>query len=105
MITPAHLRPETRAWWAAVVEEHVLEPHQLRLLTVAAESWDRKEEARQAIQASGLVFEDDKGMIRSRPEIAIERDSRIAFVRCMRELSLKVTPPSAGGVQPLEIFR
>ena len=102
---PVHLKPETQAWWVAVIGQHDLEPHQLRLLTAGCEAWDRKEQARQAIAASGLVFEDDRGAIKARPEISIERDSRIAFVRCMRELNLKVAPPAAGGVQPSELFR
>ena len=33
-------------------------------------------------------------MVRARPEIAIERDSRIGFLRGLRELDLQVEPPS-----------
>jgi len=90
---PEHLRPATREWWASVVEEYDLEPHHKRLLTLAAESWDRCEAARQALAKNGMVYEDRFGQPRARPEVAIERDSRIAFARLLRELALDVDEP------------
>jgi hypothetical protein len=90
---PTHLRPATRAWFAAVVDDFELELHHLRLLTLAAEAWDRCEQAREAIAEHGPVFTDRFGAPRPRPEIAIERDSRIAFARLVRELALDVEPP------------
>lgn len=93
---PSHLSAASQAWWGSVLEEYTLQPYQLRTLTAACESWDRYQQARQALADHGLTFSDDKGMIRSRPEIAIERDSRIAFVRCVRELNLHIEPPNAG---------
>ncbi|UFX45426.1 P27 family phage terminase small subunit [Bradyrhizobium sp. 41S5] len=95
---PGHLSEASQAWWAAVLSEYDLQQHQLQTLQAAAEAWDRKEEARKALAEHGLTFEDDKGMIRSRPEVAIERDSRTAHVRCVRELNLHVEPPSGTGM-------
>jgi hypothetical protein len=62
-------------------------------LQVCAESWNRKEQARLALAQFGLTYLDAKGMVRARPEIMIERDSRIAFLRAMRELDLEKAPP------------
>jgi phage terminase small subunit len=91
---PAHLRPETRQWWAQVCHEYVdLEGHHLKLLSLAAEAWDRCAEAREAIAEHGLTFVDRLGTPRARPEVAIERDSRIAFARLLRELALDVAAP------------
>lgn len=92
---PAHLRPETAAWWASVVADYVLDPHHVRLLTLAAEAWDRATQAREALAEHGITYEDRFGQPRSRPEVAIERDSRIAFARLLRELSLDLEPPSS----------
>ncbi len=78
-----------------------MEEHQLHILQAAAEAWDRKEQARLALIEHGLTYQDAKGMIRSRPEVQIERDSRIAFMRALRELRLDVEPPKPphyGGV-------
>jgi phage terminase small subunit len=85
---PQHLQPATRAWFSQVTTDFDLEPHHLRLLTLAAESWDRGVEARLALQEHGLTFLDRFGSPHSRPEVAIERDSRIAFARLCRELDL-----------------
>lgn len=90
---PSHLAEETQRWWASVAEEFVLDEHHLRLLTLAAEAWDRCQEARQAIAEHGITFTDRFGQPKVRPEVAVERDSRIGFARMLRELALDVDPP------------
>jgi phage terminase small subunit len=92
-IAPRHLRPATAAWWRAVVAEYELEAHHERLLTLAGEAWDRCVQAREVLATSGLTFLDRFEQPKARPEVAIERDSRIAFARLVRELALDVEPP------------
>lgn len=87
---PRHLEPATRRWFAAVCTEYELEEHHLRLLTLAGEAWDRCEAARKAIAELGLTYLDRFGAPRARPEVAIERDSRVAFARLIRELDLDI---------------
>jgi P27 family predicted phage terminase small subunit len=91
---PAHLKPATRAWWDSVVDDYELEPHHVRLLTLACEAWDRCQDARAVIDEHGLTFEDRFGQPKERPEVAIERDARIAFARLVRELDLDTEPPA-----------
>jgi len=93
MAVPKHLNPMTRRWFSAVTRLYELEEHHLRLLTLAGEAWDRCAAARQAIAEHGMVFCDRYGAPRPRPEVQIERDSRIAFARLLRELDLDVAPP------------
>ena len=76
-----------------VVKEYDLEPHHQRLLILAAEAFDRGQDARAAIAKHGAVYTDRFGQPAARPEVAIERDSRIAFARLLRELSLDVSAP------------
>lgn len=90
---PAHFRPETAAWWREVVQEFDLEPSHLRILRLAGEAWDAGQAARKSIAHHGCVYVDRFGAPRSRPEVAIERDSRISFARLMRELTLDVDVP------------
>jgi phage terminase small subunit len=85
---PSHLERTTREWWKSVVDDFDLEPHHLRLLQLAAEAWDSAQAARAVIKKEGMTFTDRFGCPRSRPEVAIERDSRIAFARLLRELAL-----------------
>lgn len=100
---PKHLHRDTRAWFRAVIETWTLEDHHLRLLTLAAESWDRATMAREALLEHGMTFTDRFHQPRARPEVAIERDSRIAFARLLRELNLDGAgnpdnrPPRLGG--------
>jgi len=94
MKPPAHLRPATKRWFSAVLREYALEDHHIKLLTRAAEAWDRGEEAREAIGTHGLTFLDRFETPRARPEIAIERDSRTGFARLLRELDLDVEGPA-----------
>lgn len=87
-VRPRHLKPQTAKWWAAVVKDWNLEDHHIKLLTLAAESWDRVCAARKVLDKEGMTFIDRWDQPKARPEIAIERDSRIAFARLIRELDL-----------------
>jgi P27 family predicted phage terminase small subunit len=91
---PKHLRAATSQWFAQIIADYELESHHIRLLTKACESWDRSEQAREGLVKHGLTFEDRFGSPHARPEIAIERDSRLAFARLLRELGLDIAPPS-----------
>lgn len=89
---PAHLQPRTGAWWRDTLATYALEEHHERLLTLACEAWDRAEEARNALLEHGLTYIDRFGAPHARPEVAIERDSRVAFARLVRELDLDGEP-------------
>jgi phage terminase small subunit len=85
---PKHLKPATRRWWVAVHADYELEEHHSRLLTLGCEAWDRAQDAREAVGTHGLTYLDRWDVPHPRPEVAIERDSRIAFARLVRELGL-----------------
>lgn len=92
---PSHLVAATADWWRLVVAEYELESHHLRLLQAACEAWDRSQQAREAMAVNGTTYNDRFGCPRSRPEVAIERDSRVAFARLVRELGLDIAPPDS----------
>jgi hypothetical protein len=75
------------------VQDFELEPHHVKLLTLAAESWDRCQQARQVLARKGLTYLDRFKQPSARPEVGIERDSRTAFARLLRELDLDTEPP------------
>src|SRR5688500_15360653 len=97
---PAHLREATQSWWRTVVAEYDLEQHHLRLLQLAAEAWDRAEQAREILAREGLTYRDRSTAPPARPDIAIERDSRIAFARLLRDLALDVESPAENYTRP-----
>jgi P27 family predicted phage terminase small subunit len=91
---PRHLKPATRRWWESVVSAWELAGHHVRLLTLAAESWDRCAEAREQIARDGLTVETKAGGPRLHPCVRVETDSRLAFARLLRELDLDISPPT-----------
>jgi phage terminase small subunit len=98
---PKHLSASTRRWVRHVADTYSLEQHHWGLLCLAAESWDRAEQAAVVIREQGMTYNDRFGAPRARPECAVERDSRIAFARLIRELGLdKAETPETGGMQP-----
>ena len=103
---PQHLARATKKWFREVVAEWGLEAHHARILIATCEAWDRCCQAREVIDREGLIFTDRFGAPRARPEIAIERDSRLAFLRGIRELDLDVeSPPQPGRPRALSSNR
>ena len=88
---PRHLEGPGKALWKAVNGDYALESHQLVVLQTACEALDRMTQAREAIRADGLTYADGKGGIHPHPCVSIERDSRIAVLRALRELNLDTT--------------
>src|ERR1700687_122991 len=101
MKAPKHLKPATRKWFELVTKTYELEPHHERLLQLAAEAWDRGEEAREAIARHGLPCLDRYGGPRVRPEVGIENAARAGFARLIRELDLDVAAPASPSRPPL----
>ncbi|MDB3963248.1 hypothetical protein N9427_08730 [Paracoccaceae bacterium] len=91
---PSHLSPETARWWQSVMSEYALEPHHIRLLTLAAEAYDSAQQAREILQREGKIFIDRFDQPKPRPEVAIQRDSAIGFARMLRELDLDISGPT-----------
>lgn len=81
-----------KKWWVSVNKDFVLEDHHRLLLTKACEAHDRAERARETIQKEGVTYLDRFQQPCARPEVAIERDSRLAFARLVRELNLGEEP-------------
>lgn len=98
---PAHLRAETRDWWTRIVDEYDLPPHSLRILETACDAFDRMVQARETLAKEGPTFTNRFGEPRTHPSVAIERDSRVAFIRAIRELCLDVADdaPRAPGLK------
>jgi len=101
-LAPRHLKLATKAWFDQICREYKLESQHLMILQLAAESWDLYEAARKSIAENGAVFVNKKhGDIKPRPEVAIAQNSRLAFLRCIRELSLDTQPPEPPRPKPL----
>ena len=96
---PRHLQPKTRKWWKSIILEYELDGSALKLLTLAAECWDRSEQCRGIVEKEGPVFIGADGSPRKHPAINIELDAKINFARLVKQLGLpseEPAPPTPG---------
>jgi phage terminase small subunit len=93
---PGHLSKESRALWGELAEAYDFEPQELKTLRLALEALDRSAQARRALKRLGVTYMDRFGQPHARPEVAIERDSRAAFVKMVSGLDLPTedAPPT-----------
>ena len=89
---PSHLSSGSSEWWSEVCGTYSLEPHHLRLLQLAAEAWDRGEQARRAIKREGAFYTDRFGAPKAHPGLDQERKARNDFRLLLRELGLDDAP-------------
>jgi hypothetical protein len=93
MTVPRHLSKHMRSWVASICDRYEIEPQHFEILVKGAEAWDRCEAARAVLSLKGISYRDRFNAPRARPEVAVERDSRIAFVRCLAALALENEMP------------
>ena len=100
MKAPRHLQAATRRWWTSVVQRWELDPHHLMLLTLAAESWDRGQQARRQVDKDGLTTSTRDGGLKLHPGVRVEDACQLRFARLLRELDLDLEPPQAASRPP-----
>jgi hypothetical protein len=76
----------------------------LKLLEAAADAWDRMVQARTQLATDGLTVEGAHGK-KTHLAVNVERDSRAAFARLVRELDLDEPVPSPGRYMPPPAIR
>jgi P27 family predicted phage terminase small subunit len=91
---PAHLTRQAKRWWRSVLDAYDLEPHDLAILTAAAEALDRKEEARLIIAVEGIVLRLADGSSTPHPAVAVEDLAAMRFAHLVREIGLDATSGS-----------
>ena len=94
---PAHLRPETRRWYASVVAGWTLDQHHVLLLQAAAESWDQAQTARERLAIDGLTVPTKDGGCKAHPCLSAARTARAQFATLMTQLDLDDAGTPAGG--------
>jgi hypothetical protein len=92
-MTPTHLKTAGRRLWEAATSDFLIDAPGLELLRLAAEALDRADEAREAIERDGPYQRDRFDNVMPHPALGVERDSRLAAARLIRQLGL-TDPPS-----------
>ena len=73
----------------------------MRLLQLAAEAWDRCQEARALIAREGLTTRTRDGGMKLHPAVRVEQAAQIAYARLLRELDLDIDLPAEGKRPPM----
>ena len=89
---PRHLSAESKRLWRETTRVYQLEPRHEAILLCALEAFDRMRQAQAAVTRDGPYTEGRFGM-KAHPALAVERDSRLAFLRSQRELGLDLEAP------------
>jgi len=79
----------SRRSWRRIAQVYELDDKDQARLSVACEALDRLREAQALLRMDGLVTDDRFGQANAHPCVGIERDSRIGFLRALRELQLR----------------
>jgi P27 family predicted phage terminase small subunit len=93
---PKHLSRDACAWWVKIVSTWELGDSDLLVLSAGLQAFDRMEQARKLIDAEGLVIDSPQGR-KGNPAALLERDSRTALMRAMRQLGLDGDVPGPVG--------
>jgi P27 family predicted phage terminase small subunit len=88
LATIEHLSADMQQFYRKVARKYALSDHHRRLLVCSCEAHDRMTAARDLLATTGLVLVNRHGETVAHPAVAIERDSRTAFARMLRELGL-----------------
>jgi hypothetical protein len=90
---PEYLGPEERSLFDEIIRAYGLRDEvSLKILSEALASLQRARLAREAIDAEGMTFLDDKGQPKGHPLLVVERDSRAAALSAFRQLNLELGP-------------
>jgi Phage terminase, small subunit len=77
-----------KTFWRAAFERRRIQPYKVEILLKACEAHDRAEQARRILKREGVTYQDRFGQPRSRPEVALERDSRSQFAKLLDQVGL-----------------
>ena len=90
---PKHLSKRANADWKYLHRKFELDDDCEHILVELLEALDRKREAQAELKRDGIVVKNRAGELRSHPatSTSIERDSRLAILRCLRALGLPLS--------------
>lgn len=100
---PAGLSPAARVWWGKITDEYgITDAAGLLLLQNAMEAFDRMNQASDLIKKYGTLTFDRFKQLRANPACTIERDSRAAMLKALKDLNLDLEPLKNAAGRPTQ---
>jgi phage terminase small subunit len=95
---PAHLSIEAKDLFIELRDEYgIKDTAGLQVLRKLCENFDRAEAARRGIEVTGMTVTDRWGQVKVSPLCSVERDSRAAFIQCLKALEFEIPGKAAQG--------
>ena len=88
---PQHLSGQAQAEWLRFHTEFELDIDCRDILLEMLEATDRKREAQAELKKDGIRIKNRFDELRPHPACALERDSRLLILRCLRALGLPLS--------------
>jgi P27 family predicted phage terminase small subunit len=84
---PSHLGKPERDLWKHYTEEHDFSTTaSVSLLTTALEAHLRARECREQIKKDGLIYKNEKGVLKPHPLLATERGAQALYIATMKKV-------------------
>ena len=99
---PPNLTAGALAAWRDIHRRYRVHQDCIPALTELVEALSRKEQAQTAIAEDGILVPDRFGVKRPHAALVIERDCRLAILRCLKVLGLPSVEESRLGRPPLK---
>jgi P27 family predicted phage terminase small subunit len=89
---PDYLSDAAKGWWGRILGEFDLDDSALLVLEATMQAFDRWKQAQEVLDKEGLTCLDRFRQVKPRPETLVERDSRAAVLRGLKQLGLDLEP-------------
>ena len=99
---PNHLSGESKALWAKIVDEYVIDTAAAQILETFFDARERRAHARSIIAEVGPFYTDRFGGVKQHPAVAIERDTTLIMHRSFRLLGCD---QQSSGTEQQSLFR
>lgn len=94
---PKNLSLRAKKLWKTVDDEWLLDKNALIILERVCESFDRYLQAKDLLDAEGIIIKSSTGLPKKHPAVEVERIARVGFLQAWRMLNLDVEPPGEVG--------
>ena len=91
---PKSLDKESRGIWKSITDSWELDESMLLVLQISLESLTRLRQAQAEVERDGLTYKTQSGIIKSHPSLALEKESRAAWMQSWKMLNLGIEPPN-----------
>ena len=97
---PKSLDPESKLIFKSIKDGWELDESMLLILQISLEALTRLRQAQAEIEKAGITYTTQSGIIKPHPCLAVEKESRSAFLQSWKMLNLGIEAPNTTTGRP-----